>query len=106
MRNLLAETLEVLECEHLTPDDVQFVRTTTTSGTWAEFVALATGLEYDAGYGGIEVNVSLMIVGRDWWLERHEYDGSEWWEFKRLPTPEGASAPLGFIRESDDEGGY
>lgn len=28
-----------------------------------------------------------MVVGDDWWLERHEYDGSEWWEFKRLPSP-------------------
>lgn len=26
-----------------------------------------------------------MIVGDDWWMERHEYDGSEWWEFKELP---------------------
>jgi len=27
----------------------------------------------------------LYVVGEDWWLERGEYDGSEWWEFKRLP---------------------
>lgn len=20
------------------------------------------------------------------WLERHEYDGSEWWEYKTMPT--------------------
>jgi len=24
-------------------------------------------------------------VGDDWWLERHEYDGSEWWVFQKLP---------------------
>jgi len=29
--------------------------------------------------------VSLTVAGDDWWLERHGYDGSEWWEFKTLP---------------------
>ena len=29
--------------------------------------------------------MDLLIVGDDWWLERHEYDGAEWWEFKTLP---------------------
>ena len=24
--------------------------------------------------------------GSDWWLERGEYDGSEWWEFRREPV--------------------
>lgn len=24
-------------------------------------------------------------MGDDWWLERHEYDGSEWFELKELP---------------------
>ena len=42
--------------------------------------------EYDDGYGETEVKDDLQIVGANWWLERHEYDGSEWWEFKSLPT--------------------
>lgn len=29
--------------------------------------------------------MSLKIVGDNWWLERHEYDGAEWFEFKTLP---------------------
>lgn len=28
----------------------------------------------------------LIIVGDTWWLERHEYDGCEWFEFKELPS--------------------
>ena len=40
---------------------------------------------YDAGYGAPEIPMDLMVVGPDWWLERHEYDGSEWWEFKQYP---------------------
>ena len=41
--------------------------------------------EYDDGYGITEVNMGLKLVGKDFWLERHEYDGSEWWEYKTLP---------------------
>lgn len=26
------------------------------------------------------------MAGDDWWLERAEYDGSEWWKFKTLPV--------------------
>lgn len=29
--------------------------------------------------------MGLIVVGKDFWLERHEYDGSEWWEFKSIP---------------------
>ena len=39
---------------------------------------------YDSGYGGQE------LFGTVWfndgtWLERGEYDGSEWWEYKHFP---------------------
>ena len=40
--------------------------------------------EYDDGYGGAEIP-DVRIVGSNWWLERGEYDGSEWWEFKTIP---------------------
>ena len=41
--------------------------------------------EYDSGYGG------QVLFGTLWhedgsWQERGEYDGSEWWEHKQLPT--------------------
>ena len=42
--------------------------------------------EYDSGYGAAEVATDLVVVGNGWWLERGEYDGSEWWEFKTAPT--------------------
>lgn len=42
--------------------------------------------EYDSGFGGQEVDEYLYVVGDNWWLERHEYDGAEWWEYKTLPT--------------------
>ena len=46
---------------------------------------MASGFNYDNGFGGAEVHGDLKIVGNDWWMERGEYDGSEWWEFKTLP---------------------
>lgn len=41
--------------------------------------------EYDSGYGG------QLLYGNVWftdgtWLERGEYDGSEWWEYKTTPA--------------------
>lgn len=48
--------------------------------------------EYYAGFGLQEVNPNLVVVGKDFWLERHEYDGSEWWEYKSIPVePEEVS---------------
>ena len=49
-----------------------------------EFIKLAD-VEYDNGYGGQEVAKDLVVVGEDWFLERHEYDGAEWWEYKTIP---------------------
>ena len=43
-------------------------------------------VDYDDGFGGQEIPSELIVVGEDWWLERHEYDGSEWWEFKTMPV--------------------
>lgn len=61
--------------------------------TFDEFLSVAPE-DYDAGFGGQEVSEDLLVVGDNWWLERHEYDGSEWWEFKTIPTkPEKHSAP-------------
>lgn len=51
-------------------------------------------VEYDDGYGGNEIPMNLVVVGSDWWLERNEYDGSEWWEFKTIPQ-----APQRIVRE-------
>lgn len=41
--------------------------------------------EYDDGFGSPKVAEDLLIIGSDFWLERHEYDGAEWWEFKQMP---------------------
>ena len=39
---------------------------------------------YDNGYGGQEL-YGIVWLKDGTWLERGEYDGSEWWEHRALP---------------------
>lgn len=88
--NLLKETLEKLKEKGKTPEDVYFIQIYSdilkenTFFWWEDFIKLAN-MEYDNGYGSAEINQTLKIVGKDWWLERGEYDGSEWWAFYAVP---------------------
>jgi hypothetical protein len=85
MRNLLEETIEALKQHDKTPKDVLWCGCRTHYFDWADFEKVAN-VEYDSGYGGQEVAEDLLIVGNGFWLERHEYDGSEWWEYKTAPV--------------------
>ncbi len=81
--NLLAETIEDLESHGKCIMDVRWFGTT-------EYVIDCDiqklfDVDYDSGYGGNEIPMDLVVVGEDFWLERHEYDGSEWWEYKKFP---------------------
>lgn len=40
---------------------------------------------YDSGYGSQELGGIIWFENGDW-AERGEYDGSEWWEYKRRPN--------------------
>ena len=94
--NFLKETLYSLKQENKSWEDVFFVSYQEKEIIYEipkdEFLKKAD-FYYDDGYGGQEIDKSLMIVGYDWWLERHEYHGSEWWEFKTLPTHPHVLAP-------------
>lgn len=87
MINLLQETLNILERKGKTPKDVLWVGNEYKKTTWENFAEIAD-FSYDNGYGINEIADELVIVGDNWWLERGEYDGSEWWSFKQLPTCE------------------
>ena len=86
--NLLEETVEFLKkmghSERTSIYKVIFVTDGQKSCSWKKFKEQAD-LEYDESFGSNEINLNLKVVGKDWWLERHEYDGSEWWEFKTMP---------------------
>lgn len=81
--NLWKETVAKLEKHGKTVADIKFVQTR--KGRIKNFEELAKKIDYDKGYGGQQIEPSLVIVGDDWWLERAEYDGAEWFEFKKQP---------------------
>lgn len=85
MQNLLEETLQKLKDYDKKEEDVLFVTNGKKAFSWKRFKELAKNLRYDDGYGAAEINTELKIVGKDWWLERYEYDGAEWWDFKTPP---------------------
>ena len=83
--NLLEETIKTLEENNKKPKDVLWCGSEEFGYfKWKEFKELSD-FEYDNGFGHQEVAGDLIIVGNDWWLERQEYDGSEWWEYKTFP---------------------
>lgn len=83
--SLLQETIEILNDNGKSPTDVEWVGKYDGYYTWEEFENQAKDIRYNPSWGHLEINMSLVVVGKDFWLERHEYDGSEWWEFKTLP---------------------
>lgn len=82
------ETIEALERHGHNGDEVIFVTDGIHNCFWLDFVEQLTGigpLKYDAGYGIVIINLDLKIVGSNWWLERQQYDGKEWWAYKEQP---------------------
>ncbi|MDQ3653876.1 MAG: hypothetical protein M3457_02195 [Chloroflexota bacterium] len=110
MTKLLKESVDLIESRGHSVDDVQFVKSNTDAWgdaewqwcTWAQFAERAD-FDYDAGFGGEVISLSLVIVGPDWWLERHEYDGSEWWAYKTLPVKPETYNPRLRIKYHEDE---
>lgn len=81
--NLLKETRGMLrnkikEIEWIGSEDGEYAI------SWKQFVKIAD-VEYDNGYGAQEIASDLIIVGKDWWMSRYEYDGSEGWEWHEKP---------------------
>lgn len=94
IRNLLEETLKILTNAGKTEADVKWVgrvfieecdNRTDYKTTWEQFKSVAKDISYNGGFGYIEIKYNLIVAGNGWWLERSEYDGAEWWEFKTMP---------------------
>jgi hypothetical protein len=79
--NLWKETIEVLENEGNSWEDV--IRVGTEDGYIDKdlFKKLAKETNYDNGYGAVEIAEDLIIEGKDFRMIRGEYDGSEWWDY-------------------------
>ena len=83
--NLLKETKTILKKNGKTIKDIVAVQGADFAISVDNFLALAD-VEYDNGFGSPKVAEDLLVIGKDVWLERHEYDGSEWWEYKSIPN--------------------
>lgn len=97
--NLLEETIQCLEKHNKSEKDVTYVLGKREDETdywtelkfmtsWELFKEIANNTDYDNGFGGNYISMGLKIVGKTFWLERGEYDGSEWWEYKEFPNLE------------------
>lgn len=84
--NLYKEVIEELKDHDKTVQDIVFVAGDNKLIPVDEFMEYARNFNYNAGFGSEYVNLSLIIVGDNWWLERHEYNGAEWFEFKTIPV--------------------
>lgn len=100
MINLLEETKEDMEQLGYNESDVIFIgsRNSGHQCSWGgEFCVLANFV-YDEGFGGVEIASDLIIVFKDGsWLERGEYDGSEWWESRRPFTLPLDNKPIAYL---------
>ena len=101
--NLKEETLAKIEMSGHSPEDVLWVGLKDGSAImeWSEFLKKADRL-YDNGYGWEYVNLDLVVVFKDGsWLERQEYDGSEWWRYKATPVAKSSAETLStpFVEE-------
>ena len=47
------------------------------------------------------LNISKIVFKDNTWIERHEYDGAEWWEYKE--TPKEPNALIGIYNEIFDD---
>lgn len=82
---LYNETVLELKQNGKTPKNVLWVGSVVTGFfSWEHFASISQ-VQYFNGYGAQEVCKDLLVVGSNWWLERAEYDGSEWWEYKTVP---------------------
>lgn len=105
MRNALEELLNILErnncsvkCAYITTernsywdDDDDYIQSKPillkegyTPEEYEEFLE-KLNFEYDAGYGGQELFGTVWLMEEGTWLERGEYDGSEWWDYRKCP---------------------
>lgn len=85
MKNLWEETIGKLAVHDKNFDDVMYIQGSDFGITKENFEQVAKKTIYNSGFGSAEVAEDLVIVGDNWWLERHEYDGAEWWEYKETP---------------------
>jgi hypothetical protein len=88
MMNALEELKEVLKENNKTIDNIIAIRVVLEVQE-NDDIAIYTledlkDVNYDDGYGSQNLYGIILLDDNDW-LERLEYDGAEWWEYRRNP---------------------
>lgn len=81
--NLLDETKKILNAYGKSISDIEWF-----GNSSIEYICdleKLIDLEYNSSYVFVEIPEDFILVGADFWIERHERDGSEWWEYKTMP---------------------
>jgi len=101
--NLLKETLNILNKNRLKQSDVLWCGSVDFGYfTWQDFKDLANTDYHNRS--GLEVATDIVIVTKKGYLERHNYDGSEWWEYKEIPKmPKNYRKPIALTDGQADE---
>ena len=88
-KNLLNELFEVLEHSNYNWKHVAWIGTNYGKVfDLNEFCRKARKTNYYNGFGAQEIRNDLVIVLCDGnWIERREYDGSEWFQLVKRPVP-------------------
>lgn len=97
MTNLLTETRGVLWSHGYIELDITFIGShyTKEETTLNEFILMAGSLDYDSGYGTVEIRSDLTITLKDGsYFRRWDYDGSEGWKHIPRPDEHGVYTPL------------
>lgn len=94
MYNLLEDTREELHENNKKEKEVLWVGSYDGgySITWELFQGIAKNINYRSEFHAAFIPSDLVVVGDGWWLERGEWEGSEYWIFKQPPTSPTAEA--------------
>lgn len=92
MKNLQIETLDAIVSEGKTIEDVAYCHIGNIHYRNNKPIVYCHGelkidsidIMYDNGYGMQEIE-GFIVFNDNTWLERAEYDGSEWWDYKTCP---------------------
>ena len=107
--NLLKETLDIIRLIGKDEKDIMWVGSEDGKYaiSWNEFKEIAEKTNYDEGFGAQEIAMDLVIVFSDGsWLERAEYDGSEWWEYKKTPVRKSCTQSFNRVKVKSSEVGW
>ena len=89
--NLYKELVDTLSYNNKTVDDILYIMLTDSKAEQKyykpeKFLKRAKNINYDNGYGQEEIRTNLTIVLKNGdFIIRGEYDGSEWFEYMKLP---------------------